>query len=139
VDGATLRSALNLLLDQARLTCVVKDNVVQITTKTRASGKLVAKTYQVADLIWLSGPPTGYAPCAGGVPCAREADESVQNLLIKLITSTVAPQSWSDRGGSGTVDYFPLGMALVINQTPDVHEQIAELLSALRRLQVRQE
>src|SRR5262249_54420684 len=46
-----------------------------------------------------------------------------------------SPQSWSDVGGPGTIDYFPLGMALVINQTPDVQEQIQDLLDALRRLQ----
>src|SRR5262249_32463077 len=33
------------------------------------------------------------------------------------------------------IDYYPLGMALVINQTPDIQEQVAELLQALRRLQ----
>src|SRR5207248_11671066 len=40
-----------------------------------------------------------------------------------------------DSGGPGTIDYFPLGMTLVINQTLDVQEQIADLLAALRRLQ----
>ena len=38
-------------------------------------------------------------------------------------------------GGPGHIEYFPLAMALVINQTPDIQEQIAELLAALRRLQ----
>ena len=38
-------------------------------------------------------------------------------------------------GGPGTIEYYPLGMALVINQTPDIQEQIADLLDALRRLQ----
>ena len=38
-------------------------------------------------------------------------------------------------GGPGTIDYFPLTMSLVINQTPDIQEQIADLLAALRRLQ----
>jgi hypothetical protein len=36
-------------------------------------------------------------------------------------------------GGEGTIDYFPLGNALVVNQTAAVHEQIAELLAALQR------
>src|SRR5262249_26046640 len=38
-------------------------------------------------------------------------------------------------GGPGHVEYFPLAMALVVTQTPDVLEQIDELLTALRRLQ----
>jgi type II secretory pathway component GspD/PulD (secretin) len=61
--------------------------------------------------------------------------QSMQDMLIKLITNTVAPQSWAEVGGSGTIDYMPIGMALVINQTADVQEQVADLLEALRRLQ----
>jgi type II secretory pathway component GspD/PulD (secretin) len=58
-----------------------------------------------------------------------------EDKLIGLIKNTVAPESWSDSGGPGTIDYFPLGMTLVINQTPDIQEQVADLLQALRRLQ----
>jgi type II secretory pathway component GspD/PulD (secretin)/tetratricopeptide (TPR) repeat protein len=61
--------------------------------------------------------------------------QTMQDMLIKLITNTVKPQTWAEVGGSGTIDYMPIGMALVINQTPDVQEQVADLLEALRRLQ----
>jgi type II secretory pathway component GspD/PulD (secretin) len=60
---------------------------------------------------------------------------TMEDVLIKLITNTIAPQSWASVGGQGTIDFYPLGMALVINQTPDIQEQVAELLTALRRLQ----
>jgi type II secretory pathway component GspD/PulD (secretin) len=60
---------------------------------------------------------------------------TIEQTLIRLITNTIAPQSWESMGGHGTIEFYPLGMALVINQTPDVQEQIAELLQALRRLQ----
>jgi type II secretory pathway component GspD/PulD (secretin) len=63
------------------------------------------------------------------------AKNTIEDVLIKLVTNTVSPQTWSDVGGSGTIEYFPIGMALVINQTPDIQEQVAELLAALRRLQ----
>src|SRR5262249_35813416 len=43
--------------------------------------------------------------------------------------------TWSEVGGKGTIQYYPLGMALVINQTQDIQEQIVDLLQALRRLQ----
>src|SRR5262249_17299517 len=65
----------------------------------------------------------------------RAPGQTIEDLLIKLITNTIAPQSWSDVGGQGTIQYFPLGLALVVNQTPDIQEQIADLLAALRRLQ----
>jgi general secretion pathway protein D len=61
--------------------------------------------------------------------------QTMQDMLIKLVTNTVSPQSWAEVGGAGTIDYMPIGMALVINQTPDVQEQVADLLEALRRLQ----
>jgi type II secretory pathway component GspD/PulD (secretin) len=60
---------------------------------------------------------------------------TLEDVLIKLVTNTIAPQSWASVGGQGTIDFYPLGMALVINQTPDIQEQVAELLAALRRLQ----
>src|SRR5260370_30981236 len=59
----------------------------------------------------------------------------MEDILIKLITNTIKPESWDSMGGAGTIDYFPLGMALTINQTPDIQEQVQELLHALRRLQ----
>jgi type II secretory pathway component GspD/PulD (secretin) len=63
---------------------------------------------------------------------------TMQEELIRLITSTVAPLSWRDVGGQGTIEFYPLGMALVINQTPDIQEQVADLLGALRRLEDQQ-
>jgi len=59
----------------------------------------------------------------------------LHDTLIRLITSTIKPESWSNMGGPGTIQFWPLGMSLVINQTPDIQEQVAELLAALRRLQ----
>jgi type II secretory pathway component GspD/PulD (secretin)/tetratricopeptide (TPR) repeat protein len=61
--------------------------------------------------------------------------QTMQDTLIKLVTDICSPYTWSSVGGPGTIEYMPVGMALVINQTPDVQEQVAELLDALRRLQ----
>ena len=58
-----------------------------------------------------------------------------EDQLIQLITNTIAPMSWAAMGGQGTVEYFPMTMSLVVNQTPDIQEQVADLLAALRRLQ----
>ena len=38
-------------------------------------------------------------------------------------------------GGQATIEYHPLTLSLVVNQTTDIQEQIQDLLNALRRLQ----
>jgi len=56
-------------------------------------------------------------------------------MLINLITNTVSQDSWNSMGGPGAIHYYPLGMALVINQSQEVQEEVLALLQALRRLQ----
>jgi hypothetical protein len=73
-------------------------------------------------------------------PRPRAANElctppTMENELIKLIVHTIAPDSWQEKGGKGTIDYFPATMTLVVNQTLGLQEEIADLLAALRRLQ----
>jgi type II secretory pathway component GspD/PulD (secretin)/tetratricopeptide (TPR) repeat protein len=63
------------------------------------------------------------------------APRTIEDQLITLITNTIEPSSWRDMGGKGTIQWFPLGMSFTINQTPDIQEQIVDLLNALRRLQ----
>lgn len=63
------------------------------------------------------------------------AAATVEEKLIKLITDTIAPRSWADHGGRGTIDYYPLTMSLVVTQTPEVQDQITDLLAAVRRVQ----
>ena len=89
-----------------------------------ASAALINKVYPVADLII---PPAGSFTTAPG--------KTQEECLIRLIAATISPQSWAQMGGPGSIDYFPVSMALVVRQTPDVHEHLDDLLSALRRLQ----
>jgi type II secretory pathway component GspD/PulD (secretin) len=104
---------------------------------------LITSTYQVADLVVpiLASPkiidlgPGQAALAAAPEATAERKSQTQEDRLIQLITTAVAPQSWRIMGGQGTIDYFPLTMALVVNQTPDVQEQVADLLAALRRQQ----
>lgn len=74
--------------------------------------------------------PMGYAPGSMGGASMADFD-----TLIDLITSTIAPQSWDTVGGPGSIEGFPTNLSLVVSQTQDVHEEIADLLDQLRRLQ----
>jgi len=79
------------------------------------------------------GPPTPpVAPGPGGLGGGAEPDF---DSLIQLITTTVKPDSWQEHGGPGSVAPFETNLSLVITQTQEVHEQIADLLDQLRRLQ----
>ena len=179
LENVSLKSALNLILQQVGLTYVIKDEVLQITTEENAKGKQSIVTYQVADLVLnldpaaQSAPPTGpplpdgaafnyaapspvtgpqsltsgtpvgtatgggFSPPVPGqsVPVATRKAQTLERDLIRTLTNSISPKSWSEMGGSGTIEFNPLTLALVINQTPDIQEQILELLTALRRLQ----
>jgi hypothetical protein len=92
---------------------------------------LISRVYPVADLI---------IPIAGTFASCGEGDKPATNRtyedrLVQLICSTLSPKSWSSQGGCGSIEYYPNGMALVVRQTPDMQEQVADLLAALRRLQ----
>ena len=122
LGNVSLRSALNLMVDQLDLTARVKEGVVVITTPLAARDALVPKVYAVADLI------KGKKRKPRKAEMAQEAEK-----LIELIQTTITPKWWAPRGGPGTIVYFPRKGALVISQDEQTHEQIADLLTALRK------
>ncbi|RMF91557.1 MAG: hypothetical protein D6741_15980, partial [Planctomycetota bacterium] len=54
--------------------------------------------------------------------------------LINLIQSTIAPTTWDALGGQGSIQPFPTNLSLVVSNTQEVHEEIADLLEQLRRM-----
>jgi type II secretory pathway component GspD/PulD (secretin) len=100
--------------------------------KCCAATDLRCVTYPVADLIIPI--PNGDLPIPGcQIPGMTAL--TLEDRLMDLIRSTVAPRSWRDNGGPATIQYYPMKMALVIQQTPEAHGDIVDLLKALRRLQ----
>lgn len=69
------------------------------------------------------------APPAGGAGGASQSDAQ---SLIDLIQATIAPSSWDVNGGQGSIVYWPLGQALVVRQTSEVHEQLGGVVGQLR-------
>ena len=82
LKGISLKSVLKLMLDDLKLTYVVKNEVLLITTPDRASNDLETVVYPVGDLLSVD-PETG---------------EGDYDSLIELITSTIKPSSWDTRG-----------------------------------------
>ena len=84
---------------------------------------------------------SGGVPAMGSTPSIPfgppSAGGSIQNFqpLIDLIQSTVAADTWDVVGGQGAIRPFETNLSLVVRQTQEVHEEIADLLEQLRRLQ----
>jgi type II secretory pathway component GspD/PulD (secretin) len=181
-NNIALRSVLNILLKDAELTYIIKDQVILITTEEYARGKQKTVVYNVTDLVTpienhvspmqvlqearlqnqvdkyrkhgagygataytspnslQNGQPVGTASGMSqaysltGEP-SKDPKKKLEEQLMNLIRNTIAPESWSENSGKGTINYYPLGGALVVNQTQDIQEQIVDLLQALRKLQ----
>jgi type II secretory pathway component GspD/PulD (secretin)/tetratricopeptide (TPR) repeat protein len=82
-----------------------------------------------------AGAYQGNMSSGGSMVTRQSVKQTIEDTLINLITSTISPETWQSAGGPGQIQYFPLGLALVVNQTQDVQEQVLDLLQALRRLQ----
>lgn len=53
--------------------------------------------------------------------------------LMNVVTSSVAPKTWAAAGGEGSIACYARARALIVNQTPEIHDRITDLLDALRK------
>src|SRR5262249_29740363 len=67
LSGVTFRSTLKLLLEPQQLTYVVEDEVMKITTTTKASDRLSTRVYPVGDLVIRPMRLSGGGMVGGGV------------------------------------------------------------------------
>lgn len=106
-----LEAALRLLLQQLNMTFLIRDDVLMITTQTAANESAVIRVYPVGDLC---------------------QDSAQADQLVRTILSTVQPNSWSQNGGTGSVEPVSNSSSLVIQQCDAGHDQVLELLRSLR-------
>jgi uncharacterized membrane protein YgcG len=66
LSGVTLRSALKILLERENLTWVIEDEVMKITTTTKADEALETRVYPVADLVIQLNSRTAGGGAGGG-------------------------------------------------------------------------
>ena len=78
---------------------------------------------------------TNGGPYGMGTGSSGGGSQADFDTLIELITTTIDPDTWEDVGGQGTIAGFPTNLSLVVQQTQEVHNKIADLLAQLRRLQ----
>jgi len=115
LTGISTRSALRLMLNDLDLTYVIRDQALWITPIEKAESQPVARVYRVGDIVNIEG-----------------IDEHGPNYhdLADTIVHIVAPDTWYEVGGSGSID--AIYGALVVSQTDSVHEKIEAFLEAYR-------
>ncbi len=93
---------------------------------------------QVGDPAAAVGGMMGTGMASAANPMRVPAQESTDfGSLTDLITGTIDPHTWDEygAGGQGTLKSHDSTLSLVIRQTQKVHDEIADLLEQLRRLQ----
>ena len=73
-------------------------------------------------------------PSMGGGAAGGGSFADFQSLM-DLIQTTIVPDTWEALGGPSSMSPYPQNLSLVISTTSEVHDQIADLLESLRRLQ----
>ena len=122
VSEISLRSVLRLMLRELDLTYLIHHRALTVTTAEEADRYLTTRVYPVRDIV------------------ARRVRPGVTtydlDALAEGILYTVAPETWKDVGGLGSISVDDSGRvkSLVITQTDDGHDQTAAILRALRSL-----
>jgi hypothetical protein len=104
LKGVSVRFALRKLLADLGLGYVIRNETVEIVTAAQARENQVTRVHYIGDLLF-----------GGPVHRAWQAAQ-----LIDLIQSTVDPQSWQGKGGTGTIFYDDVRRALVIKQNAEL-------------------
>lgn len=116
-----LCSALRRALRLYGLTVTYDHPFLMITTVETAERETTTRIYPVNDLV---------DSCEVGLPVI---DTRSLDALIEVITAEIAPRSWDAVGGDGSIEPFYSPPSLVVNQSLENHETLAEFLATLRR------
>jgi hypothetical protein len=124
VKGITLKSALRQMFRdiQPELAYLIRDDVLLITTPDVCEEQLVTRVYPVGDL----------------VTCRDEHDAPWEDYeaLIDVIVSATGRNIGGTDHLPGNIKGQTLGTAkvLVVSQTEETHEEIADLLAKMREI-----
>ena len=124
VGEGNFRQALERLVAQGGLTIVEDSGHVIITIPEEARTALVTKRYPVGDLLsarFLPGPHEGNAGAGSPGPD-----------LGWLVRSFVAPETWKEQGGRGSLRLQ--GTDLEVEQPVWIHREVERFLENLRSL-----
>jgi len=132
-DGlaGALRAAYQMTTQQTDVQ-VMPVSMANLATNTGGAGPLNPKA--MAQFGGMSS-STGFGPNRPGTGGFGGSPFANFEPLMELIQSTIQPDTWELGGGTSTIRPYDQNLSLVISTTSDVHDQIAELLESLRKLQ----
>ena len=121
------------MLEPLNLCYRVENEVVNMTSVSLRHGPVYRKVYNVADLVIPI--PQSVKIEERPKQMAKKAEPVIADFdtLIETVTSTIAHDSWDESGGPGSIAAFETNLSLVVSQTENVHQQIAELLEQKMR------
>lgn len=140
LPARSVRSLLDLIAETSEgLFWKVEDGVVKFVVEEEMTGGQVLSMYEVRDLV--TPIPDNVSREINVIPSQgieypeeelddREALVLTGDDLVDLIQNNIAPESW-DNDDRNSIEVTDAGV-LVVNQTPEVQEQIGGLLSDLR-------
>jgi hypothetical protein len=107
------RTALKRVLADVGLTYVIRKETIEVTTLARAREMMTVRTYYVGDLLGVVSPM---------LPAVVNQFQMVQAIgsIISQIQS-IDPDTWEGRGGAGSITFDPVGMALIVKQSAEIH------------------
>ena len=125
LPNVSLRSALDLLLEELGLQWTVHCDALLITTRDAATTeeKEIVNAYDVTELM-TSRDENGYS----------SGDDF--DALAEMIQCTIEPATWRVGGGPGPIKGMRIGEARIIvgPQTYRVHRKVADLLDQIKRV-----
>jgi hypothetical protein len=128
-----LRDGLTLALRPLDLSWTVRRGRLIITTPEAEEMELLTRVYDVRHLVDLI-PVHNW----GGLYGSEVVSTSYYydyDALLRVITSTIAPSTWVEVGGAGSIEpYHTRRMRiLIVSQTYDVHNKLSEFLDVLAK------
>ncbi|MEW4454380.1 hypothetical protein AB1L30_17025 [Bremerella sp. JC817] len=145
----SVRHILNMLTRQHRLDWICDRDIVIISSPEDVEANLQTRVYPIRDLIWHGLAPRDVELLTMITDAANKKDDNPWAILacpsMPSIPSTdnvgdtiqefVAPESWDELGGPGSLRLYAKADCLVVSQTAEVHAEVASFLQYLRRQQ----
>jgi hypothetical protein len=107
------------MLADLGLTYIVKDELIFVTTPTKAKDYMTTRTYYVGDLV--PQYDMRFGPSLGQLQAMQTITQ-----LVNMIQNNIDKESWEANGkeGGGTIVFSPATMSLIVKQSAEVHYKV---------------